>query len=287
MKKIRWILAVFIVAVLIISLFVIVFEAYGMKVVTKDEYDAFIKKTKAIGYSDLEIAEIFGDERVVLLMPRVSEKIYAPGYFSPDSNLFKPESIRRGREILREKKEILREAERTFGIKKEILVAIFRLETNFGRFVGKNLVFNSLYRVFVFKERKWGEDELLKFLLICKTNGYDPLTVVGSSMGAFGLWQFLPSSFIRHARDWDGDGKIDLFSFHDALFSAANYLQCYGSNKKSSVRIETALHAYNHDWLYVKAILAYAETLMTGFDDARLKDLKKFKRFIERKYLFW
>jgi membrane-bound lytic murein transglycosylase B len=278
LKKISWLIAGFLVLILI--LFIMISSVYGMEVVSQPEHDALIKKIEAIGYTE---AEIFGDERVILLAttPGAKEGI---GYFSPESKLFQPDSIRRGQEILREKMEVLQEAEKTFGVKKEILLAVFRLETNFGRFIGKNLVFNSLYRIFVFKERKWGEGELLNYLKLCRVNGYDPLNVVGSDMGAFGMYQFLPSSFINFAKDWDGDGKIDLFSFKDALFSAANYLRFYGCNKKTPVKIRGALFIYNHQSNYVKAILAYAETLDPNFNDNLLKDLKKLKRFVEYKY---
>jgi membrane-bound lytic murein transglycosylase B len=88
----------------------------------------------------------------------------------------------------------------------------------------------------------------------------DPFEVKGSSHGAFGLLQFIPSSFQKFAIDGNRDGKIDLFNFEDAVASSANYLQKQGWGKKEKQK-KRALHAYNHDWGYVKTVIKYSKLI--------------------------
>jgi membrane-bound lytic murein transglycosylase B len=72
-------------------------------------------------------------------------------------------------------------------------------------------------------------DELAHFLLMCQQEGIDPLTVKGSFAGAMGLPQFMPSSVLKYAVDFDGDGHIDLHhSTADVIGSVANYLAKFG-----------------------------------------------------------
>jgi membrane-bound lytic murein transglycosylase B len=72
-------------------------------------------------------------------------------------------------------------------------------------------------------------DELEQFLSLKNRTGLDPLSLRGSYAGAMGLGQFMPSSWIKYAIDFDGDGKVDLFnSSTDAIGSVANYFKSFG-----------------------------------------------------------
>ena len=106
---------------------------------------------------------------------------------------------------------------------------------------------------------EWAEEELVHLLVMCRDLGKDPLSVKGSWAGAFGLCQFVPSSFLTYAVDGDGDGVVDLFTFSDAMASIANYLKESGWQTNDVAQAKKAIHAYNHCDSYVKAVIAYAK----------------------------
>lgn len=176
--------------------------------------------------------------------------------------IFTPGSIDRGRRCIKENNAILRKVERQFGVNKEILIGIFRIETNLGKNTGKYVVFNSLltWCVSGYRKASWAERELIAYLTLCSGNKLDPFEVKGSSHGAFGLLQFIPSTFHGFAIDGNGDGKIDLFNFEDAIVSAANYLKKNGWGNQEQQR-KRALYAYNHDWGYVNTVMKYSKLI--------------------------
>jgi len=95
-------------------------------------------------------------------------------------------------------------------------------------------------------------------MVLSKAGGFDPLSIKGSWAGAFGLCQFVPSSYLHYAVDGNGDGRVDLFNVVDALASVANYLKRSGWEKENQEKKKKAIYAYNHCDNYVKAVLAYA-----------------------------
>jgi membrane-bound lytic murein transglycosylase B len=101
-------------------------------------------------------------------------------------------------------------------------------------------------------------------LLFCLEEHKDPLSLKGSWAGAFGLPQFVPSSYVRYGRDGDADGIVDLNNLSDALASTANYLQASGWSRKDLGKQKKALFAYNHCDQYVMAVLAYARAIRPG-----------------------
>lgn len=124
----------------------------------------------------------------------------------------------------------LRKIEADYGVGKEIIVAILRIETHFGRNTGKPPIANSLLTLALIENRRsdWAEEELSQLLLICRGRNQDPLAVKGSWAGAFGLPQFVPSSYLKYGADGNGDGAVDLYNLNDAFVSIANYLKSFG-----------------------------------------------------------
>jgi len=84
------------------------------------------------------------------------------------------------------------------------------------------------------------------------------------------LCQFLPQSYVKFAKDGDGDGKIDLFEFPDAIISTGNYLQSHGYEED----IGQAIWHYNHSRFYVGAVLRYANAFRTEFQRTPLRSNK-------------
>jgi membrane-bound lytic murein transglycosylase B len=205
--------------------------------------------------------DLFLDRRLELY-PQIFKKSTAgPGW----EVVFTEESIDRGRQCMNENYDALSRVEIRFGVNKEILVSLFRVETNLGKSRGKYVVFNSLLTWSVSGNRRapWAQKELMAYLTLCREHQWDPFEVRGSTHGAFGLLQFIPSSFQRFAIDGNGDGKIDLFDFEDAMASSANYLQKNGwGNEKSQQK--KALHSYNRDWGYVNTVMKYSQLIKAG-----------------------
>ena len=227
----------------------------------KPQLEQLTAKLKIQGFTDDELDRIFSDSRVMLYAKIVEKKGKGLDYFNRKFGLLTKKSIERGQKILRENRESFQKIEALFGVDKEVILGILRVETNFGTSTGNYPVFNSLLTMTLIENRRssWAETELIELLRICKEQNKDPLSIKGSWAGAFGICQFIPSSYINFAVDGDSDGKIDLFDFHDAVASIANYLKAHGFEKNKPLRNREAVYAYNHCDNYVRAIFAYAK----------------------------
>ena len=132
----------------------------------------------------------------------------------------------------------LERAEREFGVPAAIIVGIIGVETIFGQNVGNFRVIDALATLsFDFPDahpraaerRAFFRNELEQFLTLARRTDTDPASPRGSFAGAMGLPQFMPSSWVRHAIDFDADGRVDLFkSPADAIGSVANYFKAFG-----------------------------------------------------------
>jgi len=227
------------------------------------QLEQLILKLKVRGFTDDELGKIFTDSRVVLYPPVVEKSGKGLDYFHRKFGLLTKKSIQRGQLVLRENMEIFNKIEETFGIEKEIILGILRVETNFGSHTGSYTIFNSLLSMILIENRRssWAEAELIELLSICKEQNRDPLSIRGSWAGAFGICQFVPTSYTKFAVDGNNDGAIDLFNFQDAVASIANYLKSHGFEKNKPVSNRGAIYAYNHCDNYVEAIFAYAKAL--------------------------
>jgi membrane-bound lytic murein transglycosylase B len=125
---------------------------------------------------------------------------------------------------------ILDRIEKELGVGREVVIAIWGVESRFGKYSGGFNVFrtlNTLFSAYPRRSEFFGK-QLFHFLILCKENNYDPLSIEGSYAGAFGQTQFIPSSFQEYAISFDGDDRRDVFgSVPDILASIANYLHFY------------------------------------------------------------
>ena len=124
----------------------------------------------------------------------------------------------------------LAKAERQYGVDRHVILGIWGLETNFGGFSGGEYVIRSLATLAYVRYRgDFFKDELLTALVILQQGHITPREMKGSWAGAMGQTQFMPSSFVDYAIDFDGDGRRDIWtSVPDALGSTANYLKKHG-----------------------------------------------------------
>ncbi len=125
----------------------------------------------------------------------------------------------------------LQRVRETYGVPEDIVVAIIGIETVFGRVTGTYRVLDALATLGFGTSGRFAffQSELEEFLLLARDGAFDPLVVRGSYAGAMGWPQFMPSSWRRHAQDFDGDGRIDLWgSVPDIVASVGNYFRASG-----------------------------------------------------------
>lgn len=141
--------------------------------------------------------------------------------------------VNRGRALLNKHRQLLNEASERFGVPPQYLVSFWGLETNYGGFLGKMNVPESLTTLACDPRRSdYFTGELLDALKIIDEGIVTPNKMEGSWAGAMGHVQFMPSAYRRYALDYDGDGKRDLWrSIPDAMGSAAHFLQNLGWEK--------------------------------------------------------
>ena len=140
--------------------------------------------------------------------------------------------IKIGRERLAKHRVLLDEIGGQFGVQPRFIVALWGIETNFGRFTGGFPVIDALATLaYGGRRSKYFRGELLKALQIVEEGHIDPAEMKGSWAGAMGQAQFMPSSFLNFAHDHNGDGAKDIWNTQGDVFaSAANYLKGVGWN---------------------------------------------------------
>lgn len=138
------------------------------------------------------------------------------------------ERIAKGRKFLNENKAFLKDIETQYGVPASYLVAFWGLETNFGTFKGNIKTLDALATLsFDKRRRKFFTKELITLLELIQYG--EQTEFYGSWAGAFGNFQFMPTTYKAYALDADGDNKKDVInSLPDAFYSAANYLSSMG-----------------------------------------------------------
>lgn len=243
----------------------------------RERIAALTDRLKASGLSREELDRIFSDDRVEFYPQILERKAKGLQYMSRKFGLLTRKSIDRGRRVLEGNRALLSEIEQIYGVDKEIVIAILRIETNFSSYVGSYPIFNSLLTLAVIENRRssWAESELVELLRIARKLDKDPLSIRGSWAGAFGIAQFVPSSYTRFAVDGNGDGTIDLFDFSDATASIANYLKAHGWERNQPEKNRQAVYAYNRCDNYVTAVFAYARAISKGASPNRRKGISR------------
>jgi lytic murein transglycosylase len=146
------------------------------------------------------------------------------------SRLVDDKRVAEGREMLETWRKPLGSAERRFGVDRNFLVAVWGVETDYGRIMGRRSLVRSLATLSCSGPRqRYFRAELIAALGILQSGDVRADALRGSWAGAFGHAQFMPSTFRRLAVDLDGDGKRDIVgSIPDALGSIASYLKDAG-----------------------------------------------------------
>ena len=137
--------------------------------------------------------------------------------------------VSKGLNFYKKNSNLINTIEDQYNINKELLLALMGIETNFGTYVGKMDILSSLSTLSFDKRRsEFFSNELIILLKLIESNQIDYKTLYGSWAGAFGYFQFMPSTMKNFAIDYDKNSYIDLKNNNDAYASAANYLNKIG-----------------------------------------------------------
>jgi membrane-bound lytic murein transglycosylase B len=142
--------------------------------------------------------------------------------------------LKKGMSFYKNNSNLINLVEKKFEVEKELLLSLMGIETNFGTYVGKMDIISSLATLSYDKRRsEFFSNELLTLLRLIDDDQIDYKTLYGSWAGAFGFFQFMPSTIKNYAIDYNKDNYIDLKNSKDSYASAANYLNKIGWKKNA------------------------------------------------------
>lgn len=141
-----------------------------------------------------------------------------------------PQKVEKGRRMLAENRAVLAEIAKRYGVQPQYVVALWGIETDYGRVTGGYSVVSALATLaYDGRRSSYFRGELMDALKIIDDGHITSQAMLGSWAGAMGQCQFMPSSFLKFAEDYDGDGRRDIWTTRaDVLASAANYLSKSG-----------------------------------------------------------
>jgi len=150
-----------------------------------------------------------------------------------------------------EHQELLAKVGKAYGVQPRFILSFWGLETNYGTYTGNNDIIRSLATLAFDKRRgPYFRKELFNALLILDQGHIEIEEMKGSWSGAMGQGQFMPSSFLQFAQDFDGDGKKDIWHNQGDVFaSIANYLSHYGWSDQQTWGRQVTLPDNAASWL--------------------------------------
>lgn len=227
--------------------------------------DQFRKEAVGAGISQKVVASALGgvtyDSRVIKLDRN-------QGHFNQSFQTFYSKRGRPLEGLVRSRYQsnaaLLNKIESRYGVPGEVIVAIWGLETSFGANTGNMSSLRSLATLaYDCRRSQFFTNELMAALSIVQRGDMSPSQMVGAWAGELGQTQFLASSYVKFAVDFDGNGRRDLIrSKADALASTANYLKAYGWKKGQGYQPGSANYAVLGQWnkakVYQQTIAALA-----------------------------
>lgn len=254
------------------------------------EAPTYAARADALAFAD-DVAERRNLDRDALRMaiaqarflPQVPKLVLPPPAGQPKNwrayraRFVEPVRIAAGVAFWRDHAQTLARAEADTGVPSEIIVGILGVETLWGRHMGDFRVLDALATLaFDFPaahpraaaRQAFFRDELEQFLALAQRTETDPTSPRGSFAGAMGLPQFMPSSQVRYAVDFDGDGRVDLKSAADAIGSVANYLRAFGWKRGQPTHFSVQL-----DSTPAQLDSLLAPDILPSFSPERLREL--------------
>jgi len=206
--------------------------------------------------------------------PTIIARDHAQGVFKQSFEQFSgrmvPPRLARARRLLQQNTAILSRIEAQYGVPSAVIVAIWGLETDFGADNGRFPTIRSLATLaYDCRRPDKFRGELMAALKIVDRGDMTPADMRGAWAGEIGQTQFLPSSYLKYAVDYDGNGRRDLIhDVPDVLASTANYLKGYGWQKgqpwdEGSANFQVLLQ-WNSSEVYTKTVAYFAQQLAAG-----------------------
>ena len=237
-------------SILVLFFFLIViYQNYVMADINQADFDKWL-----INFKKTAIKKGISQETVTLTLENVKYLKNVIKYDRKQPEFFEDtityinkrasqKRIRSAKKLLKKNSALLNEIESNFGVEKEILLSLWGIETNFGRHVGKMDIISSLATLSFDKRRsKFFTYQLITLLKLIDKKIVDPKKLYGSWAGAYGNFQFMPTTINKYAIDYDEDNKIELKdSLHDSFASAANYINKIGWKKGEPCFVQVKL----------------------------------------------
>ncbi|MBC8302556.1 MAG: lytic murein transglycosylase [Pelagibacterales bacterium] len=175
----------------------------------------------------------------VKFLPKVIEyDRYQPEFYEDTKTYISKrtsnEKFKKGKNLFIKNSSLILNVESKFNVEKELLLSLMGIETNFGKYLGKMDILSSLATLSYDKRRsEFFTNELITILRLIDSGIVDSNVLYGSWAGAFGNFQFMPSTIKNYALDYNNDDLIDLKSTEDSFASAANYINKLGWKKNN------------------------------------------------------
>jgi membrane-bound lytic murein transglycosylase B len=255
-------------------------------------YDNLINKLVADGFDRTGLKKIFSDPRFAFMEDILTINLVNRYIETDYSRFLQNQSINHAKQFLAQESTFLTTVEKRFQVDKEVIVSILFIESAFGKRTGNNIVFNvfsTLSRAtepdilqaasHMLKERypqlsaediekrahkksTWAYQELKHLLTIAEKEHLDVLNIKGSWAGAFGIAQFLPSSYVHYAVDGNNDHKVRLYNRYDSIVSVANYLRENGWKKGiTEKKKRIIIRKYNNSTPYIDTVLQLSQKI--------------------------
>ena len=219
----------------IIKISLILFICFGSNLKANDDFGIwltnFSEKAEKSGISKSTINLVLKNVR---FLPKVIKyDRYQPEFYEDTKTYVNKRAtekkIEKGTKLYLKNKKKINEIENKFSVEKELLLALMGIETNYGNYLGKMDIISSLATLSFDKRRsEFFTNELLILLKLVDNGLIDFKILYGSWAGAFGNFQFMPSTIKNYALDYDNNNIIDLKSLNDSFASAANYINKIG-----------------------------------------------------------
>ena len=254
-------------------------------------YQPLVYRLSQDGFDFEFLSKLFTDPRAEFIPAMTTISLYSNEFPERYHQFLSPESIFLSKTFLRHHLKTLSQMEKRFHVEKEVTVAILLVESRFGENIGKYRVIPTLASLALMdspesllknylalqeidaelsyewmeglakKKAAWAYQELKCFLNIVWHEKINPLEVYGSTAGALGLAQFIPSSYLAYAMNKKGFENW-LLSREEAIFSIGNYLRSHGWEKNLSLaKKKKILWYYNRSEPYVETVLKVAQKI--------------------------
>ncbi len=234
----------------IIRNFIIIFLLLNNTTSTAENisFDNWLKNFKIYAL-DNNISELTYDMAMsdVIFLPKVIKyDRFQPEFYEDTKTYISKRSsnlkVKKGTKLYKSNQSFINSIDNKFSVEKSLLLALMGIETNFGTYLGKMDILSSLATLSFDKRRsEFFTKELITILQLIESKKIDHSILYGSWAGAFGNFQFMPSTMDQYAIDYDKNNIIELKSTKDSFASAANYINKIGWKKNQPCFIKVKL----------------------------------------------